>query len=167
MGLTVRPTCPYSTKVTCALERWCDVLCPRAEKTLHSSLNTPTSAALLSSEALNVLTVPAPCTAESVSDNEGECDGEEDGGEEDDEYSDNDSEIVFEQSGTADSTDTVSGGTEAPAKKAKITLTEEEENFAKKFRPMRPKSIKSGKSPYDTSHAGVPPLKSKERDSMM
>ena len=167
MGLTVRPTCPYSTKVTCALERWCDVLCPRAEKTLHSSLNTPTSAALLSSEALNVLTVPAPCTAESVSDNEGERDGEEDGGEEDDEYSDNDSEIVFEQSGTADSTGTVSGGTEAPVKKAKITLTEEEENFGKKFRPMRPKSIKRGKSPYDTSHAGVPPLKSKERDSMM
>ena len=65
------------------LERWCDAVRPRVEKTLPSSLNTPTAAALLSSEALNVLTLPAPCATvtESVSDNEGECDGEEDGGE--------------------------------------------------------------------------------------
>ena len=96
---------------------------PRAEKTLPSSLNIPTSAALLSSEALNVLTVPAPSTAESVSDNEGERDGEEDGGEEDDDYSDNDLEIVLEQSGTANSTGAASGGTEAPVKKVKITLS--------------------------------------------
>ena len=37
------------------LERWCDAVRPRAEKTLPSSLNTPTAAALLSSEALNAL----------------------------------------------------------------------------------------------------------------
>ena len=69
---------------------------PRAEKTLPSSLNTPTAAALLSSEALNVLTLPAPCAtvAESVSDNASERDGEEDGAEEDDDYSDNDLEII-------------------------------------------------------------------------
>jgi hypothetical protein len=39
------------------LERWCDTVRPRAEKTLPSSLNTPTAAALLSSETLNVLTL--------------------------------------------------------------------------------------------------------------
>jgi hypothetical protein len=49
--------------------------------------------------------------------------------------SDNDLEIVSEQSGTADSTDDASGGTEAPVKKAKIILTEEQETFAKKFQP--------------------------------
>ena len=98
-------------------ERWCDVMRPRSEKTLPSSLNTPTAAALLSSEALNVLTLPAPCAtvAESVSDNAGERDGEEDGAEEDDDYSENDLEIVLEQSGTADSTGPSSAGTEAPA----------------------------------------------------
>ena len=42
------------------LERWCDTVSPRAEKTLPSSLNTPTVAALLSSEELTVLTLPAP-----------------------------------------------------------------------------------------------------------
>ena len=110
------------------LERWCDAVRPRAEKTLPSSLNTPTATALLSSETLNVLTLPSPCAtvAESVSDNEGERDGEEDGGEEDDDDSDNDLEIVLEQSGTANRTGAASGGTEAPAKKAKITWTEEE-----------------------------------------
>jgi hypothetical protein len=79
---------------------------PRAEKTLSSSLNTPTTAALLSSESLNVLTLPEPCATvtESVSDNESESDGEEDGGEEDDDDSDDDLEIVLEQSGTVDST---------------------------------------------------------------
>ena len=84
----------------------------RAEKTLPSSLNTPTVAALLSSEALNVLTLPAPCAtvAESVSDNAGERDGEEDGAEEDDDYSENDLEIVLEQSGTADSAGAASDG---------------------------------------------------------
>jgi hypothetical protein len=42
-------------------------------------------------------------------------------------------QIVGEQSGTVDSTDASSGGTEAPDKKAKITLTEQEEKFAKQF----------------------------------
>ena len=131
------------------LEHWCEGVRARAEKTLPSSLNTPTAAALLSSEALNVLTLPAPCTAESVSDNEGERDGDEDGGEEDDEDSDNDLQIVLEQSGTADSAGAASGGTESPAKKAKITLTEEEENFAKQFRPTASKIDKSNSNSGD------------------
>ena len=38
------------------LEHWCEAVRARAEKTLPSSLNTPTAAALLSSETLNVLT---------------------------------------------------------------------------------------------------------------
>ena len=76
-----------------------------------------------------------------------ERDGDEDGGEEDDEDSDNDLQIVLEQSGTADSTGAASGGTEAPAKKAKITLTEEEENFAKQFRPAASKIDKERKIP--------------------
>ena len=131
------------------LECWCDAVRPRAEKTLPSSLNTPTAAALFSSEELNVLTLPAPyaTVAESVSDNEGERDGEEDGGEEDDDDSDNDLEIVLEQSGTADSTGAASGGTEAPVKKTKITLTEEEENFTKKFHPAASKIDKERKIP--------------------
>ena len=54
-------------------------------------------------------------------------------------------EIVLEQSGTADSTGVASGGTEAPAKKAKITLTEAEENFTKKFRPAASKIDKERK----------------------
>ena len=68
------------------LERWYDAVRPRAEKTLSSSLNTPTTTALLSSEELNVLTLPSPCdtVSESVSDNEGERDGEQDSGEEED-----------------------------------------------------------------------------------
>jgi len=131
------------------LEHWCEGVRARAEKTLPSSLNTPTAAALLSSEALNVLTLPAPCAtvAESVSDTAGERDGEEDGAEEDDDYSENDLDIVLEQSGTADSAGAASGGTEAPAKKAKITLTEEEENCAKKFRPAASKIDKERKIP--------------------
>ena len=56
-------------------------------------------------------------------------------------------EIVLEQSGTADSTGAASGGTEAPAKKAKITLTEEEENLAKQFRPAASKIDKERKIP--------------------
>ncbi len=77
------------------LEHWCEGVRARAKKTLPSSLNTPTAAALLSSEVLNVLTLPAPCptVSESVSDNTGERDGEEDGAEEDDDYSENDLEI--------------------------------------------------------------------------
>jgi hypothetical protein len=65
MGLTVRPTCPCSTKMTCTtwhpkpiqlkkFERWCDSVRPRAENTLPSSSNAPGGAVLLSSEALNV-----------------------------------------------------------------------------------------------------------------
>jgi hypothetical protein len=72
---------------------------------------------------------------------------EEDGAEEYDDYSENDLEIVLEQSGTVDSAGAASGGTESPAKKAKITLTEEEENFAKKFRPAASKIDKERKIP--------------------
>ena len=72
--------------------------------------------------------------AESVSENEIERDGEED-----DDDSDDDCQIVLEQSGTVDSTVTSSAGTEAPAKKAKITLTEEQERFAKQFHPAASK----------------------------
>ncbi len=54
---------------------------------------------------------------------------------------------MLEESGTADSTGAASGGTEVPAKKAKITLTEEEENFAKKFRPPASKIDKERKIP--------------------
>jgi hypothetical protein len=62
-------------------------------------------------------------------------------------------QIVGEQSGTVDSTDASSGGTEAPDKKAKITLTEQEEKFAKqflqelfsKFLFLGPKSTERGK----------------------
>ncbi len=83
-------------------------------------------------EYLNVLTLPAHSATVTapVSDNDSEGDEEED-----DNDSDNDLEIVSEQSGTADSTDVVSGGTEAPVKKAKIILTEEQEAFAKNFHP--------------------------------
>jgi hypothetical protein len=38
------------------LECWCDDVCERVENMLPSSLNTPAAAALLSSEALNVVT---------------------------------------------------------------------------------------------------------------
>jgi hypothetical protein len=41
------------------LERWCNAVRARAENMLTSSLNTPAGAALPSSEALNVLTLPA------------------------------------------------------------------------------------------------------------
>ena len=100
------------------LESWCDDVRERVENMLSSSLNTPAAAAVLSSEALNVVTPAAHsvAAAESVSENEIERDGEED-----DDDSDNDLQIVGEQSGTVDSTDTSSSGTETPVKKVKIT----------------------------------------------
>ena len=78
---------------------------------LPSSLKTPAASALLSSEALNVVT-PA---AHSVGVQESECES----------GADDDLEIVVEESGTADSTGASSAGTETPAKKTKITLTVE------------------------------------------
>ncbi len=54
---------------------------------------------------------------------------------------------MLEQSGTADSPDDTSGGTEAPTKKVKITLTEEEENFVEKFRPATSKIDKEREIP--------------------
>ena len=85
------------------------------------------------------MTLPAHSTTvtESLSENDSECDGEEE-----DDVSDNVLEILGEQSGTPDetnSTDTASGGTcrtEAPAKKTTINLTEVEERFVKKFQPV-------------------------------
>ncbi len=56
-------------------------------------------------------------------------------------------EIVGEQSGTVDSTGASSAGTEAPAKKAKITLTAEQEEFAKKFHPAASKIDQPRKIP--------------------
>ncbi len=97
---------------------------------LSSSLNTPSVAALLSSEALTMMTLPEDSTtvSESVSDNDSE-----------DDVSGNDLEILDEQSDTADvtgdtnSTGGASGGTEAPVKKTKIMLTEQEQTIVKKF----------------------------------
>jgi hypothetical protein len=51
------------------LERWCEAVRERVENMLTSSLNTPASAVLLSSEVLNVVT-PA---AHSVGAEESEC----------------------------------------------------------------------------------------------
>ena len=63
----------------------------------------------------------------------------------DDNVSENDLEIVGEQSGTTDSTRTVSEGNEASVKKANIMLTEEEEKFAKQFQPAASKMDKPRK----------------------
>jgi hypothetical protein len=62
------------------LERWCTFVRAPAQNMLTSSLNTPAGAALLSSEALNVLTLSAHSAVmtECVSDNDSECDGEDD-----------------------------------------------------------------------------------------
>ena len=105
------------------LECWCDDVCERVENMLPSSLNTPTASALLISEELNVVMSVAHSVG-AVESDESDRDGEEDD-------ADNDLLIVGEQSGTTDSTDASSAGTEAPVKKAKITLTEEQEKFAK------------------------------------
>jgi hypothetical protein len=92
------------------LECWCDAVRERSENMLCSSLNTPATAAVLSSEALNVTPAAHLVTAtESESENDIERDGEED-----DDDSDNDSQIVGEQSCTTDSTGVLSAGTEAP-----------------------------------------------------
>ena len=86
------------------LERWCSAVRERAQN-VHV---TPAAEALLSSETLNVLTVPAHSTTvtESVSDNDSEC-----GGDEDNNVSYNDLEMVGEQSVTADSTGVASPAT--------------------------------------------------------
>ena len=94
------------------LERWCEAVRERAENMLP---NTPAAAALLSSEALNVVT-PA---AHSVGAQESECESgaanesERDGEHDDD--SDDDLEIVGEESGTAGSTGASSAGAETPS----------------------------------------------------
>jgi hypothetical protein len=105
------------------LELWCESVRERVENMLT---NTPETAALLSSEALNVVT----SETHSVDAEESECESGTENesvrdGEQDDDDSDDDLQIVFEQSGTADSTDASSAGTEAPVKKTKMTLTEE------------------------------------------
>jgi len=128
------------------LECWCEAVRERVDK-LPSSLNTPASSALLSSEELNVVTSAAHSVGaeesecESGAENESERDGE------DDDDSDDDLEIVGEESGTADSTGASSAGTEAPAKKAKITLTAEQEKFAKQFHPAASKIDRPRKIP--------------------
>jgi hypothetical protein len=98
------------------LQRWCDVVRTPADNMLSLSLNTTTSAALLSSEALTVMTLPTYVAnvAQSVSDNDSESD------EEDEDYvSEHDLEVRGEQSGTEDSTYDTSGGTEATAKRSR------------------------------------------------
>ncbi len=125
---------------------WCDTVCARDENMMSSTLNTPATSTPLSSETLTVMTLPADSTtsAESVSDNDSD-------GEEEDDVSDNDLEILGEQSGTEDTTnktDDASGGTETTAKKAKIMMTEQEQTFVKELDPqglLSPKSIKGGK----------------------
>jgi hypothetical protein len=49
------------------LERWCNAVRERTENMLTSSFNNPTGAALPSSEALNVLTLPAYSATMAVS----------------------------------------------------------------------------------------------------
>jgi hypothetical protein len=113
------------------LERWCEAVGERAENMLPNTL----AAALLSSEALNVVTPAAHSVGveesecESGAENESERDGEED-----DDDSDDDLQIVAS-----------SAGTEAPAKKAKMTLTEEQERFAKQFLPAASKVVRTRK----------------------
>ena len=86
------------------LELWCGAVRERVENMLPSSFKTPAASALLSSEALNVVTPAAHSVGaedsecESGAENESERDGE------DDDDSDDDLEIVGEESGTADST---------------------------------------------------------------
>jgi hypothetical protein len=124
------------------LEHWCEAVSTRADNMLSSSLNTPATASLLSSESLTVMTLPAhsATVAESVSDNDSE-----------DDVSDNDLEILDEQSDTSDvagdtnSTGGTSGGTETPAKKTKIMMTEQEHEFVKKFQPTASKTDKTRK----------------------
>ena len=89
------------------LERWCDTVRARDENMLTSSLNTTAGAELLSSEELNVLTLPV-------------------------------------HSATVVEVDT-SGGTEAPVKKDKITLTEEQEAFTRQFQSDESKIDKTRK----------------------
>ena len=156
MGLTVRPTCPCSTEMIFPswhrmgskpvegkkLERWCNAVRARAENMLTSSLNTPAGAVLPSSKTLNLMMLPeySATMTECVSDNDSERDGEDD-----DNVSENDLEIVGEQSGTADSTRAASGGNEAPVEKTKIILTEEEEKFTEQFQHAASKMDKPRK----------------------
>jgi hypothetical protein len=118
------------------LERWCG-----------SVRDAPAASALLSSESLNVVT-PA---AHSVGAEESECEsGAENESErygEDDDDSDDDLEIVGEESGTTDSTGASSAGTETPDKKTKITVTAEEQKFAKQFHPAASKIDQPRKIP--------------------
>ena len=128
----------------------------RAENMLSSSLKTPAASALLSSEALNVVT----SAAHSVGTEESECESgaeneSERDGEEYDDDSDDDLQIVAS-----------SAGTEAPAKKAKMTLTEEQERFAKQFLPATSKVVRK-RVACDTCQTGVPPPESKQQDCMM
>jgi hypothetical protein len=121
---------------------------------LTSSLNTTAGEALLSSEELNVLTLPTHSTTvvESVSDNDSER-----GGEEDNNVSDNDLEMLGEQSGTVDSTGAASEGTEASVKKTKITFTEEQEAFDQQFKTDTSKIVKTRKiNLRHVSGRGVP-----------
>ena len=78
----------------------------------------------------------------NLSDNDSERDGKEE-----DDTSDNDLEMLGEQSGTTDETNSTgdaSGGTEAPAKKVKTMLTQDQETFAKMFLPRGKGELRMG-----------------------
>jgi hypothetical protein len=79
------------------LKRWCEAVSTRAENILSSSLNTPGPVSRLGSEELTTMTIPSHSTTvvKSLSDNDSECDGEEE-----EDTSDNDLEVLGEQSGT-------------------------------------------------------------------
>ena len=104
---------------------------------LPSSSTTPTEEGLVSSETLTVMTLPvrSPQNVESKdSVTESDIDTEEEECE-----SENDLEILGEQSDTVDvtgntnSTEDSSGGTETSVKKTKIILTENQQTFVKMF----------------------------------
>ncbi len=73
----------------------------RAENMLPSSLKTPASSALLSSEVLNVVTPAAHSVGAQESECESGAENESESYGEDDDDSDDDLEIVGEESGTA------------------------------------------------------------------
>ena len=74
------------------VECWCDTVSPRPENMLPSSLNTTTTTTLLSSESLNVLTLPTHSSTVTESDNDSERVEEEDNN-----VSDNDLKMMGEQ----------------------------------------------------------------------
>ena len=92
-------------------------------------------------------TVTTTCQESQDSATESESDAEEEGF-----VSENDLEIMGEEShtveeaGNTNSTGAASGGTETPAKKAEVMLTPEHQAFVHKFKPAASKMDKPRKS---------------------